>query len=547
MKFLSLAVAALLSPLSDGAKTLSGTDLNSMLQSGKIDAKALLRHAMPYNKKNRLRKLSEDSEEEEGQYADSYGEGYLAGNDISGKYSVTFNSCVSLSVEEDWDEIDNFEYIEPYLADGSIKSVRSYVLFNICETQSDCIYGAENDDENTYMVELSTFVEAMLNYMPDQKDSVCEGCENQADYCESFYQYGFVNNNNIDYTKAYYFYQGQKYQLIDCDACTNFGCYDDEDVYETNGWDNVAGWVGDIAECYETGATWNDIDLNAGWMCNAAGTGMEIALFVDEDCTLYNSNKSYRKTLESGDEQWEYYAKSADVISYMFANPFDCYGGDIVYVNLFQTVYTDEFFEAAEECDDGEDCGEAAEEEEAEDKYECDANNACSALFGNGNFEATALSTCAVNYAEEEEEGSQEEEEEAEYDFGFTYDIYQEYAEDDDAICYYVEELFNGAGVSQAQGAYNEDASGTLYDYSDSSNSDGGSTNSGKYFPSINALKAPKTIAPKTMHPATITFITLLTAAGVFSALYGANRVRKAIKLKQITDMKDSKDVPFLS
>jgi hypothetical protein len=390
------------------------------------------------------------------------------------------------------------------------------------------------------MVELSTFVDAMLNYMPDQKDSLCEGCENQADYCASFYQYG--QTNNIDYTKAYYLYQGQKYQLIDCMACKNFGCYDDEDVYETNGWENVAGWVGDIAECYETGATWNDIDLTAGWMCNAAGTGMEIALFVDEDCTLYNSNKSYRKTLESGDEQWEYYAKSSDVISYIFANPFDCYGGDIVYVNLYQTVYTDEV-EAAEECDDGEECEEAAEEEDA---YEYDANNACSALFGNGNFVATALSTCAVNHAEEEEEeGSQEEEEEdeeVEYDFDFTYDIYQEYAEDYDAICYYVEELFNGAGVSQAQGAYDEETSGTLYDYSDSSNSDGGSTNSGKYFPSINAMKAPKT-----MHPVTITFITLLTAAGVFAALYGANRVRKAIKRKQIAGMKDSKDVPFLS
>lgn len=382
MKFLSLALVAFFAEAASATKSLSSDELNAMIRSGKIDTKTLLKHAIPYNKQN-LRRLQEGEQENgadvEGQddgaadadadvnaednadadlQEDVEGEdgatasaqqsvdyytmyGTLGKTGITGDHSVSFNSCVSLSVEEDWELLDNYENLASYIQSEQIQSVRNYVLFNVCETTGDCLR-PEISDKNTYMVDLNTWVTAMLNYLPDQKDQYCEGCWNQEEFCEQVYQNGWDRTMNIDYTTAFFFYDDIKFQLIDCDQCQIYGCYNEGgDSYQQNGWDKVDEWISELAQCMQTDTQFMGVNLNAGFMCNQYGSGLEIGIFMDEDCTLYNSQKSYQSTLGDGHENWVNYGKSQRVINYLFNYMFDCYGGDLIYVNLYQQVFLD--------------------------------------------------------------------------------------------------------------------------------------------------------------------------------------------------------------
>lgn len=334
MKFQALTLVAALVQAVSATKSLSGDEFNSMLRSGKIDTKTLLKSSVPY-RKDALRNLAEN----EGQNGVQDAYGVLGQTGITGDYSVSFNSCVSLTVEEEWANVENYESLATYIQREQIQSVRNYVLFNVCETMGDCSDPSVSET-NTYMVDLNTWVSAMIGYLPSQKEEYCTGCENQAEYCENYYQY---KADGIDYNKAAFFYDDIKFQLIDCEQCAAYGCNDEDgDQYEQNGWDYVEAWVSSLAQCQATESTFNDVAEYAGFMCNSDGSGLEIAVFMDEDCSLYNSMRSYRSTLADGDENWAYYGKSQSVISYLFNYQFDCYGGDLIYVNLFQQVYMDQ-------------------------------------------------------------------------------------------------------------------------------------------------------------------------------------------------------------
>jgi len=291
MKFLSLALVAFIAEAASASKSLSRDELNSMLRSGKIDKRLLLKHAVPYQRK--LQDGDQEAGEEaqgnaaqQQQSADYYTMyGSLGKIGITGDYSVSFNSCVSFTVEEDWELLDNYENMASYIQNEQIQSVRNYVLFNVCETVGDC-KTPQISEKNTYMVDLNTWVTAMLTYLPDQKDAYCEGCLNQEEFCDQVYRNGWDKTMNIDYTTAFFFYDDIKFQLIDCDQCQIYGCYEDEDTYTRNGWDQVDAWISELAQCQETGTQFLGADLYAGFMCNQEGSGLEIGMFMYDGCTL---------------------------------------------------------------------------------------------------------------------------------------------------------------------------------------------------------------------------------------------------------------------
>lgn len=349
MKFHAFTLASALMHAVAATKTLSGDELNSMLRSGKIDTQSLLKSSVPY-RKEALRKLAENN----GQAANSAVYGSLGQNGITGDYSVSFNSCVSLTAEEDWASVENYESLATYIQREQIQSVRNYVLFNVCETMGDCSNPSATES-NTYMVDLNTWVAAMIGYLPSEKEQYCEGCANQAEYCQNYYKY---KADGIDYNKAAFFYDEIKFQLIDCEQCAAYGCSDENgDQYEQNGWYYVENWVASLTQCQQTGSQFNGVSEYAGLMCNSDGSGLEIAVYMDESCTLYNSLRSYRNTLADGDEAWAYYAKSQSVINTLFNYQFDCYGGDLIYVNLFQQVYMDDSSYSYDPCQYDENTG----------------------------------------------------------------------------------------------------------------------------------------------------------------------------------------------
>lgn len=222
--------------------------------------------------------------------------------------------------------------IQYIIEKGQLRSVQNFVLFNVCKTLDGCSTGKPSL-ENTYMVDLNTWVMAMIDFLPDEKDLYCQGCWNQYEYCA-----GYLGTGADSDESTAFFYDDIKFEVVDCKQCEKYGCYNaDGDVYEQNDWDGVAQWIASLAQCQATGEQWGGLDLSTGFMCNEYGDGLEIATFLDQECTLYNTQKAYRNVLNTTSEEYTYYYKSKVVMKFIFDSMFDCYGGDVLFINSNQT------------------------------------------------------------------------------------------------------------------------------------------------------------------------------------------------------------------
>lgn len=100
--------------------------------------------------------------------------------ELSGDHSIQFQSCSTLTTEPYSSEIFYSQYNLQAAQAGQIKSERSYVIFNVCETGT-CAY-AGND--NVFMVDLKTFVRSTMPYSITKKTRYCSVCEVSQEYCE---------------------------------------------------------------------------------------------------------------------------------------------------------------------------------------------------------------------------------------------------------------------------------------------------------------------------------------------------------------------------
>ena len=91
-------------------------------------------------------------------------------------------------------------------------------------------------------------------------------------------------------------------EQIDCEQCQAYECYVDEDDLDDQAVrkdeldEQVSEWIADLAECKESGTQWNGMDLYIGAMCSPFGDGVELAVFVDDECTMYTNQQSFYKT-----------------------------------------------------------------------------------------------------------------------------------------------------------------------------------------------------------------------------------------------------------
>lgn len=118
---------------------------------------------------------------------------------------------------------------------------------------------------------------------------------------------------------------------MDCDVCQEYQCFDsDEDgdaQYNENGdevidFEDLADWVAGLMECQETGAEYNGMSLYAGFICNGDGSGVDIGLFLDEECTIYTTLESYKNVADEDD--YPYIYQSSEIVTYPFENPISC-------------------------------------------------------------------------------------------------------------------------------------------------------------------------------------------------------------------------------
>lgn len=108
-------------------------------------------------------------------------------------------------------------------------------------------------------------------------------------------------------------------QSINCNQCIAYECFaaanDDDQVQSREDLDkSIAEWIADLAECKETGAQWNDMNLYVSAMCSPYGDGVELAVFVDEDCTMYTNQQSFYDVSNSGNENGVNYMTYAEEI-----------------------------------------------------------------------------------------------------------------------------------------------------------------------------------------------------------------------------------------
>jgi hypothetical protein len=457
MKFLAIALAAL-TGFSEAKKIVNKAELNRRLKNGLVNKQTLMAGAKPANEFTK-RKLEENEWE------------------INGDYSIQFNHCMSLTIQNE--ELWNDANFVDMAANGDLISEKDYIVFNVCETAS-CSYYSE-DEKMTFIADVGTYFQAISQYLPTKVQEYCEACEQNYDYCYAMYsgqQYypegyepqeeeqqaedGAEEEQQAEGEEAAAeegeeggrkLQNGQIVKFIDCQMCADYECLDFQQsstngFYDENGdfidaeLDDAIEWLNGFSECAETYAYLDDYLLYSGLMCNADGDGLEIGLFLDDDCLMYTPKVAYKDVMQSADQT--YYGMIYDVMEFTFSNDgIECYDPEVVWVNEVDYSYQQNNGEQQQE-QQQEDNGEAPEA--AEWCRELVQDNAAVDLYDCGGYAP--------------EENGNEEGDDYVYSYGwYSYELTAQNAENIQAVCYVVQNL---------QGEYHTSFNGShegLFDY----------------------------------------------------------------------------------
>jgi hypothetical protein len=461
MKIASLAIAALFGVAE--ARKVTDNDLRTLqarATEGKVNKRTLMRGATPYSAAAKRRMEEEEWE-------------------INGYYSVEFDTCLSLKTANE----DLFEdELVSYAANGLVTSATSYILFTVCETSS-CYYQSSSQ-KMTFITDIATYFQALSEYLPNQVQQYCEGCEQNEDYCMGNLQMDDQAQQEEDEAeededeesgeedeesgdgedrklagKRRRLGNQRVVEYINCNQCEAYECFnndEEERKLEEVAYDmeSAVEWINELAECKELeDIAYNDVALYAGLMCNAKGTGVEIAVFMDDECSLYTTVKSFADVMSYDDKQ--YFSISQDMVQYTFTNKFDCENIEVEYTNPYE--------ENQDEEDESEDDGEAPE-----------AAEYCTDLFD----ETVDMYDCGADQdADEDQDAEDEDYNLSSYEW-YSYELTQDQAEDAASVCQVLNGWDSDSGKSksyQGKTVYDEKSSGTLYKYKKGRNSGSGS------------------------------------------------------------------------
>jgi len=458
MKFLALALTAVVG--FSEAKKINNAELNRRMQAGLVDRPTLMSGAKPYNAEAK-RKLDEEEEAFE----------------ITGKYSIQFSSCISMTVQSD-DLFEDANMID-MAANGDLVAEMDYILFNVCETDY-CQYYGENE-KMTFIAEVGTYFAAISQYLPTKVEEYCEACEESYDYCYAqstggtYYPEGYEQEEEEEeeeeeseesededededrrkLKKSRKLANNEIIKFVDCQMCADYECldfhqtssngyYDEDGEYVEAELDDAMEWLNGFSECAETNAYMDDYQMYSGLMCNSAGTGVEIGLFLDDECTLYTPKLAFKNIMQDSDTT--YYNMISDVVEFTFTNDgIECYNPEVTWYN--QVDYYYEQMEAAQNGEDEE------EEEEDEDEEELEAAEWCEDLIDEDS--AVDLYDCDAYEAEEEDENDDEDGDDAvaSYDW-YSYELTEEQKDEIGAVCAVYTGIITSAEVDTDSGAY---------------------------------------------------------------------------------------------
>jgi hypothetical protein len=369
MKFVS-AVTALVAAMAVGTearkpKKVSRRVLKDRMKNGQFNKATIMANAKPHNEAAKKRKLEDNNRQ------------------VTGDYSIQFHSCFSLQTtySDVFEEDDGSSMTMSMFSSGDMLAVDSYAVFSLIA------YGVTEQ----YVVDMPSYVQALINYLPDQMDEYCEACEENYDACQQElygqnYGNGYNNNyngNNNGNRKLSDIERvlngNQEIRQLDCSLCQEYGCLSgdgDNNNDDSNGYESAAEWLEEMSECKETGIQYqggyqnsngqyyqqnNDegLDLYAGMICNGDGTGVEIGMFADEDCKLYLRNEPYSNYMAYSDTTYQ--AMTKEVLEFTFSSAvLSCADNEVVYTtssnynsyNQNQDYNEDDNNEIAEWCED---------------------------------------------------------------------------------------------------------------------------------------------------------------------------------------------------
>lgn len=444
-------------------KTIKLGDRN--LRRGDAATEALLKKATPYKGKKTKRRL--DGEEEE--------------FEIDGSYSLQFSECIDVkTVDEDLFDED----IVGYVQSGQIVAAKSYVLFHVC-TDDTCYLEGEDD---LYLVDLPTYLTNVAQYHANKRNDFCEQCNEFDEYCnpeeeeveeeeeeaeedeaeedeeeegeedeedeeegeEEEEEEEDEDRRKLKKNKRKKLSKGERKNItrkladknyINCAKCEAYECFVDEENMDDGEQrrdeldEQVSEWIGELAECQETGKQWNDLDLYVGAMCSPYGDGVELAVFANEDCTWYTSENSFQNVYnpynDDNENNVNYLMYAEDFIKAAFSEVTPC----------GMTQYDE--YNADADADE-------EEEEQDEEEQEIEVSEYCKGVMEE---EVVSFSNCAADEEEEEDEDDML----ANYGW-FTYDIKD--AEDVNNVCVALNAMGSSAEYSHV---YDEESSGTWY------------------------------------------------------------------------------------
>jgi len=475
MKFFALAVAALVG-LTESRKVMNTHELNRRMKEGLVNKSVLLKGAKPYNEAA-VRKLDEE---------DAF--------EITGKYSIQFNTCISMTVQNA-DLAEDGNLVE-MAANGDLISEKDYILFNVCETEYCSYYG--EDDKMTFIAEVGTYFEAISQYLPTKVQEYCEACEENYDYCyamytgQQYYPEGYeeeeeeedgdeegdededdrrlqkIKTRKLKNNNGRKLANNQVLKFVDCNMCKDYECldfheksangyYDEDGEYVEAELDDAMEWLNGFSYCVETNAYMDDYVMYSNLMCNAEGNGLEIGIFLDEDCLMYTPKLSFSEIMQDADTT--YYNMISDVVEFTFTNDgIECYDPEIVWYNE-----VDYYYEQMENADNDDE-----EEEEEDDGEEPEAAEWCQELVQEDI--AVDIADCG-NYEAEEEDNEDD-------DYADKYDWYQfeltaDQSDEIGAVCTFYTTAFEANDDAVAGDGYSyytphtvyNDENGNLFNY----------------------------------------------------------------------------------
>mmetsp|Transcript_27937 Transcript_27937/g.67974 ORF Transcript_27937/g.67974 Transcript_27937/m.67974 type:complete len:618 (+) Transcript_27937:26-1879(+) len=389
MKLSTAVIAALAAVNVDAKKTLDAKTLRKTINKAAT-------------KQSLLRKARKLDQQEDGDFQ------------ITSDYFIKFNSCASLKlldVDDVSTYITNSQYSGSNVDLDSLNVFKDYIVFDATS--------ASSGQTVQYVIDVATYVDTLVQAIPSDYEAYCETCEDAYETCAA----SSVSTAGADEGGRKLTYN---YEQVDCDLCYANGCFyeaenegeDAGSVYtDSYGYTSTDAleWLSGVSECQEISQDNGYTNFNgyytlyAGLTCNAAGTGVEIGLFANDECTVQSTQTSFSNIISSETQINSYFELTKSLVEHSFTQTTSC--AETSFINPYEDngnrrrLPGDDEDEDQDQDENQDEQQDEQQDENQDEQADADADEDANAdANGDDNAQANGDDNAAQEEAEEEEE-----------------------------------------------------------------------------------------------------------------------------------------------